>query len=221
MVENHRSLSGVSISLVFIVARACVCVCLTAFFLSVFSVAPVCRPGQETVQGVGRGEAAKVACEVEANPADGVRYTWRFNNSRETVELERDRYTEEGPRSTAAYTPHTPLDYGTLMCWASNEYGKQSAPCVYQVIAAGKCAAPPPPLHLNRSFGVFTFTYINLLPLFVSTSPVRKLGSRYIVNRGIPPVSINYLLLPYRRDSCALQNTDKRILEIVHRFSFE
>uniref|UniRef100_A0A2S2R0Z4 Protein turtle A n=1 Tax=Sipha flava TaxID=143950 RepID=A0A2S2R0Z4_9HEMI len=100
--------------------------------------APVCRPGQETVQGVGRREAAKVVCEVEANPSDGVQYTWRFNNSRETVILARDRYTEEGPRSTAAYTPLTPLDYGTLMCWASNEFGKQIAPCVYQVIAAGR-----------------------------------------------------------------------------------
>lgn len=101
-------------------------------------VAPVCRPGQETVQGVGRREAAKVVCEVEANPSDNVQYKWRFNNSRETVDLSRDRYTEEGPRSTAAYTPLTPLDYGTLMCWASNEFGKQSVPCVYQVIAAGK-----------------------------------------------------------------------------------
>ncbi|KAF0761388.1 nephrin-like [Aphis craccivora] len=98
----------------------------------------VCRPGQETVQGVGRREAAKVLCEVEANPSDNVHYTWRFNNSRETVELDRDRYTEEGPRSTAAYTPLTPLDYGTLMCWASNEFGKQTVPCVYQVIAAGR-----------------------------------------------------------------------------------
>lgn len=98
----------------------------------------MCRPGQETVQGVGRREAAKVVCEVEANPSDSVQYTWRFNNSRETVNLARDRYTEEGPRSTAAYTPLTPLDYGTLMCWASNEFGKQSVPCVYQVIAAGK-----------------------------------------------------------------------------------
>ncbi|XP_050531046.1 nephrin-like [Daktulosphaira vitifoliae] len=100
--------------------------------------APVCRPGQETVQGVGRREAAKVVCEVEANPSDHVQYTWRFNNSRETVRLARDRYTEDGPRSTAAYTPQTPLDYGTLMCWASNEYGKQVTPCVYQVIAAGR-----------------------------------------------------------------------------------
>lgn len=98
----------------------------------------MCRPGQETVQGVGRREAAKVVCEVEANPSDNVQYTWRFNNSRETVDLSRDRYTEEGPRSTAAYTPLTPLDYGTLMCWASNEFGKQTVPCVYQVIAAGK-----------------------------------------------------------------------------------
>lgn len=103
-----------------------------------FTVAPVCRPGQETVQGVGRLETAKVLCEVEANPSDNVQYSWRFNNSLQTVNLERDQYTEEGSRSTASYTPLRPLDYGTLMCWASNEYGKQFEPCVYQVIAAGK-----------------------------------------------------------------------------------
>lgn len=108
-----------------------------------FTVAPVCRPGQETVQGVGRREAAKVVCEVEANPSDKVHYTWRFNNSRETVDLTHDRFIEEGSRSTAAYTPLTPMDYGTLMCWASNEFGKQIEPCVYQVIAAGKWPIVP------------------------------------------------------------------------------
>lgn len=118
----------------------CVDTSLTKFCSPLLpAVAPVCRPGQETVQGVGRRETAKVVCEVEANPSDNVRYTWRFNNSRETIDLDRDRYTEEGPRSTAAYTPLTPLDYGTAMCWASNEFGKQSVPCVYHVIAAGKC----------------------------------------------------------------------------------
>lgn len=108
------------------------------------------------MQGVGRREAAKVLCEVEANPSDNVHYTWRFNNSRETVELDRDRYTEEGPRSTAAYTPLTPLDYGTLMCWASNEFGKQTVPCVYQVIAAGKCFS------LILSYGDVKYNNINM-----------------------------------------------------------
>lgn len=97
----------------------------------------MCRLSQETVQGVGRREVAKVLCEVEANPSDNVQFTWRFNNSRETVQLNRDHYTEEGPSSTATYTPLTPLDYGTLMCWAKNEIGKQNVPCVYQIIAAG------------------------------------------------------------------------------------
>lgn len=98
----------------------------------------MCRPGQKTVIGVGRGETAKILCEVETNPSDNVQFTWRFNNSRETVQLGRDQYTEEGPRSMAMYTPLTPLNFGTLMCWASNKIGKQSVPCVYQVIAAGK-----------------------------------------------------------------------------------
>ncbi|XP_031784662.1 hemicentin-1 [Nasonia vitripennis] len=36
------------------------------------------------------------------------------------------------------YTPSTEMDYGTVACWASNQVGKQRAPCLFQVIAAGR-----------------------------------------------------------------------------------
>ncbi|KAI8428394.1 hypothetical protein MSG28_002578 [Choristoneura fumiferana] len=40
------------------------------------------------------------------------------------------------------YTPVADLDYGTLSCSASNEVGSQLAPCVFQMVAAGKPHAP-------------------------------------------------------------------------------
>lgn len=43
-----------------------------------------------------------------------------------------------GTRSVVTYTPMTELDYGTLLCWATNKIGDQRVPCVYHIIAAGK-----------------------------------------------------------------------------------
>ena len=39
-----------------------------------------------------------------------------------------------GSVSTVDYIPRTPLDYGSLLCWASNEVGPQSQPCVFHII---------------------------------------------------------------------------------------
>lgn len=36
------------------------------------------------------------------------------------------------------YTPKTERDYGTLACWGKNSIGKQSEPCLFQVVPAGK-----------------------------------------------------------------------------------
>ena len=37
----------------------------------------------------------------------------------------------------------TEMDYGTLMCWATNSIGRMERPCVFHVIPAGK----PDPVH--------------------------------------------------------------------------
>ena len=39
--------------------------------------------------------------------------------------------------------PRTEMDYGSLMCWASNSIGRQEEPCVFHLIPAGK----PDPVH--------------------------------------------------------------------------
>lgn len=45
--------------------------------------------------------------------------------------------TNIGTLSIVTYTPMTELDYGTLLCIATNRIGRQRVPCVFHVIAAG------------------------------------------------------------------------------------
>ncbi|XP_054284356.1 nephrin-like [Macrosteles quadrilineatus] len=103
---------------------------------------PVCRPGQLRVLGAARQEVTRVTCEVEANPAT-VHFTWRFNNSAETVDIPESQYTLDKTRSTVAYTPIHDWDFGNLLCWAHNELGTQLEPCVYSVVPQ---AGRPDPL---------------------------------------------------------------------------
>ncbi|EDS25914.1 conserved hypothetical protein [Culex quinquefasciatus] len=63
-------------------------------------------------------------------------FHWRFNNSAEILEVDPHRYSNHGNFSVLQYTPVTEQDYGTLSCWASNEIGTQSEPCLYQMILA-------------------------------------------------------------------------------------
>ncbi|XP_026314447.1 nephrin-like [Hyposmocoma kahamanoa] len=103
--------------------------------------APSCRAGGVSVVGAARGESVVIVCEVDADPPAAV-FKWKFNNSGETIDVAADRYTSNGSASSLKYTPVADLDYGTLSCSASNEVGTQVAPCVFQMVAAGKPHAP-------------------------------------------------------------------------------
>ncbi|XP_037297608.1 nephrin [Manduca sexta] len=103
--------------------------------------APSCRQGGVSVVGAARGESVVIVCEVDADPPAAV-FKWKFNNSGETIDVAADRYTSNGSASSLKYTPVADLDYGTLSCAASNEVGSQLAPCVFQMVAAGKPHAP-------------------------------------------------------------------------------
>ncbi|KAL1513805.1 hypothetical protein ABEB36_003164 [Hypothenemus hampei] len=98
---------------------------------------PVCRPGQPKIFGVARHEAAKIACEVEANPSD-VRFNWKFNNSADAVDISPEQIYTEKARSIAKFTPVSEQDYGTLLCWGANDIGVQKDPCVFYITPAGK-----------------------------------------------------------------------------------
>ncbi|PSN56957.1 hypothetical protein C0J52_10847, partial [Blattella germanica] len=109
---------------------------------------PICRPEQKRVYGVARHENAHVVCEVEAYPPPDS-FKWSFNNTAETIDVPQARYRtaaasggSSASQSMLTYTPMTEMDYGTVMCWASNTAGQQKEPCVFHIIAAGHPDAP-------------------------------------------------------------------------------
>ncbi|XP_043490333.1 nephrin-like isoform X4 [Polistes fuscatus] len=116
--------------------------------------APVCHSGQTKVFGVARQETTKIPCELEANPAE-VSFTWKFNNTMEAVDIAQAHVTSAGTHSTASYTPMTELDYGTLLCWGSNDQGTQLEPCVYHIVPAGRPDMPHNCSLLNQTTDSF------------------------------------------------------------------
>ncbi|XP_075221463.1 nephrin-like isoform X2 [Lycorma delicatula] len=100
--------------------------------------APLCHDSQPRVIGAAKGEVTRIPCEVEANPND-VEFIWKVNSTiGDLSELPTAQYTTEKARSVAAYTPVTEQDFGTLLCWASNNQGQQRDPCIFQLTPAGK-----------------------------------------------------------------------------------
>ena len=108
-------------------------------FLNLALDVPVCLNEKPIVHGVGKGEMVDVICAVSANPKK-VQFDWTFNSSAEFIRVPDGRaHTEKnGTTSKLTYTPKTDKDYGTLMCSASNEVGRQRTPCIFHIILAGK-----------------------------------------------------------------------------------
>ncbi|XP_059611203.1 protein turtle [Phlebotomus argentipes] len=99
--------------------------------------APSCAPNQTRIYGVAKQENAQIKCTVEANPPE-VEFRWTFNNSAESIDVAGGHVSRFGTSSSVLYTPMTELDYGTLMCQATNKIGRQKVPCVFHIIAAGR-----------------------------------------------------------------------------------
>lgn len=114
---------------------------------------PVCKSDQKRVYGVARGEKAEISCEVDAYPAPD-NFKWSFNNSAsENILVPEERFPKEkqsrsSHRNLLKYTPMSEMDYGTLICSATNMAGTQLEPCVYMIIAAGK---PDPPINCTTA----------------------------------------------------------------------
>ncbi|KAJ3638861.1 hypothetical protein MTP99_002191 [Tenebrio molitor] len=105
-----------------------------AFYLNVM-YAPTCKPNQTRIYGVAKQEQAQITCQVDANPPD-IQFRWTFNNSADSVDVAQSHIARSGTSSVVSYTPMTELDYGTLLCYASNRIGTQRVPCVFHIIAA-------------------------------------------------------------------------------------
>ncbi|XP_046402548.1 nephrin-like [Ischnura elegans] len=107
--------------------------------------APVCAghgegaalPGGVVVVGASLEERLMVRCDVAADPAD-VAFVWQFSNSGEGFEVHPGRHASNGTSSVLAYTPRSDHDYGTLSCAGANAIGRQAAPCLFQVVPAGR-----------------------------------------------------------------------------------
>ncbi|XP_076665938.1 neural cell adhesion molecule 2 [Andrena cerasifolii] len=106
------------------------------FYLNVM-FAPTCKLNQTKVHGVAKQEKANISCQVDANPPE-VKFRWTFNNSAESIDVAAGHIARAGTSSIVSYTPMTELDYGTLLCWATNQIGDQQVPCVYHIIPAGR-----------------------------------------------------------------------------------
>ncbi|CAG0879414.1 unnamed protein product [Darwinula stevensoni] len=125
--------------------------------------APECKPQQASIYGVAPYERINITCDVEANP-DTVRFHWRFNSSSaQLTEFPAQDYWSAGTRSTLIYTPRTPMDFGTVVCWASNPVGNQQVPCTFHVVEAGH---PDPVSNCSIQNQTDNTFYVECLPGF-------------------------------------------------------
>ncbi|XP_054725668.1 nephrin isoform X1 [Anastrepha obliqua] len=99
--------------------------------------APICVSNQTKIYGVAKHENVNIKCTVDANPPT-VNFNWAFNNSVESIDVAANHILKAGLTSSVEYTPITELDYGTLLCSATNSIGIQRTPCMFHIIAAGR-----------------------------------------------------------------------------------
>jgi len=82
-----------------------------------------------------------VICRVEAYPPPES-FRWTFNNTEEMEDVPQARYknSTRHTQSILTYRPVTEMDYGTVLCWASNTAGQQKNACIFHIIPAGMYA---------------------------------------------------------------------------------
>jgi hypothetical protein len=76
-------------------------------------------------------------CEVDSKPKSAT-YRWLFNSSQTRFEIP----SGESKMSFNNYRPSTDQESGQVLCWASNDLGEQTEPCVFHVVPL---STPQPP----------------------------------------------------------------------------
>lgn len=71
-------------------------------------------------------------------------FRWLFNSSETRFEIP----SAESVMSFGNYKATSGDEHGEVLCWASNELGEQSRPCVFHVVPLG---APQPPTDCSVS----------------------------------------------------------------------
>ncbi|KAL3202847.1 hypothetical protein MRX96_001213 [Rhipicephalus microplus] len=90
--------------------------------------APECAESQ--TEEYAASPELRVACEVRANPSDELHFEWLANTTKRTGRI--NSLAVNGTRALARAVASRELEYGLLLCWASNSVGKQREPCVFQ-----------------------------------------------------------------------------------------
>ena len=97
----------------------------------------MCKSEQKSSYGGAKGLTSEVECHVESKPG-ATAFRWAFNGTGDLIDIVSSfRTTADGSISVLRYTPRTELDFGSLLCWATNPLGPQSEPCVFHFYAAG------------------------------------------------------------------------------------
>lgn len=154
-------------------------------FLLKVKFVPQCATDKMMVVGATKGEDIQLTCEIKSYPLPK-RFYWKFENSEESVEIDQRKFSNNGTKSVLSFstaTDHVTLtllieslewldnisksillasqDYGSLSCWAKNEIGIQSQPCVFQLILA---ASPAPVTNCSWSNESETTLVVNCSP---------------------------------------------------------
>lgn len=105
----------------------------------IFSDTPVCLVTGGLTVGASKGETIALRCAVKSNPT-AHRFEWEFHGSGDHTDVipYEGRVASQGDLSRFFHTPNTDGDFGTFLCWGSNEIGRQVQPCVFHLVAAGK-----------------------------------------------------------------------------------
>ncbi|KAK8776389.1 hypothetical protein V5799_030266 [Amblyomma americanum] len=97
--------------------------------------APECAEGQR--EEYASSPELRIACEVRANPSDELHFEWLANTTRRVGRI--NSLAVNGTRALARAVADRELEYGSLLCWASNRVGKQRQPCIFRIVPP----APP------------------------------------------------------------------------------
>ena len=106
---------------------------------------------------VGLNSQVEILCQVDSNPRTDLTFHWVFNTSQEMIDIQQDQMRMNGTSSRVDFIPRTEMDYGHLLCWAENEVGGQSSPCVFQLVPL-----PPPSPVINCSVSEQAITSVSV-----------------------------------------------------------
>ncbi|XP_051153654.1 hemicentin-1 isoform X2 [Leptopilina boulardi] len=160
--------------------------------------APRCKKGYEILNITSTHlQASKLRCEVEADPADDIKFAWTHNNTRgDILPVKISRIVDRTKTiSTLEYKLDTDKDFETLACWASNSVGRQKSPCIFNIARPKR---PQPPMNCTF-YKDFSTLMLNCFPGSDQNSTHHFiLDVRESILQSQPALSRQMLLTPQR-----------------------